>query len=148
MELYKRAESLLYNHTKYMTCRDLLLLEYQELQQRGDVKAQSYREHYGLHTRDPVAEHSERLSRLQSKILRLDKKIFPVKDLIHELTNPYALDAVYYRQLLDVLNYIYFGHNPVKETAALLKITISSIYRRKRKLVKMLIGRAKKLYGK
>ncbi len=141
---WKYAESLLYNFTKYLTYYELISLEYQELRNKGDVNAQSYQEHLSTHTRDPVAEYHEKLTRMLHKINLLLNKIRPVEILIQDLTNPYALDKNFYQGLLDVLCYIYFGHNKVQETACILEIDESTIYRRKRRLVKMLIPYAKK----
>ncbi len=137
---WKRAEYLMYNYTKHLTLIELLSYEYQILNAAGDVKAQSYNEHYGRHTRDPVAEYNDKLDKIMTRIAKLKMKVQPVTSLINELTNPYALDPELYASLHAVLIYIYFGHNTIGETAEYLKLSRSSIYRRKRHLVKMLIS--------
>ena len=136
---WKRAEYLMYNYTKHLTLIELLSYEYQLLNQTGDVKAQSYREHLGLHTRDPVAEHYDKLTMIKNRIAQLKVKVQPVNSLISELTNPFSSNPDFSASLHAVLIYIYFGHNTIDETAEFLKLSSSTIYRRKRRLVRMLM---------
>ena len=145
-DTWRLAERLLYNYTTNLTCRELLIIDYNLIRAHGDIKAQAYTENYNKRRRDAVAEHYERLSSIHSKIRRLERKIMPVKRLIHKLNYPSSDDdKELYHELQDVMLYIYFGHNTMRATAIYLNKSISSLQRRKKRLVRMLIPEAEQM---
>ena len=138
--MYKRAEHLMYNYTKYLICIDLLRDEYEILLSGSDVKIQSYRVNYRSQHSDPVWAYTERKDLILSRINKLETKIIPMKILITDLTNPFALDKVKNAGLFDVLLYVFIGRNSIQDTSIRLQTSKRTIYRRKNILIDMVIN--------
>ena len=84
---------------------------------------------------NPVEARQIKLENLQNRIQRLERCTQPITDMIADLTSPSVREGSDNKALMEVLELLYFGGNIPDVVMSELKITRSTFFRRRRKLV-------------
>ena len=138
---FRYAEKWLYGYKKNIACLEILRGDLQIKESGSDVHAQNYQSQFGVsgEPSSPVHSYLVSIETLRERIRYLERWTIPITKLIADLNSPYTLTGSRNVDLLQVLNFMYFGENPPKEVMNKLKIPDRTFTRRRRELVRVAI---------
>lgn len=111
---YRYTESFLYGYIRNIESYDALTAEIEILRNSGDVRAQSYEiSSHSTGFSAPVEKYLHVLLKLEDKLLRLERKILPVRELHQELIDEQT-DQRQAQQLIIMEKY-YFENIPARQ---------------------------------
>mgnify|MGYP007101887388 CR=1 FL=1 len=140
-EIAQYVEECLQDYPANLTRIEVLKKDLEVLRALGDVKAQNYVKIYNNDSRttpdDPVAQHVQKVMKLEEEIERLKRVTEPLTKMIQDLKSPYALDKSLNSDFIKILGLSYFGRN---QTPIILDATgwsRAGFFRKKKQLAEL-----------
>ena len=122
---------------KNMACLEILRGDLQVQKAGNDVHAQNYQNQFCFsgEPSSPVHSYFVSIETLEERIKYLERWTAPISKMIADLNNPYTLSSSKNTDLLQILNFMYFGDNSPHEVMIELNITKRTFFRRRYELV-------------
>ena len=140
--IYRYAEKCLYDYPMNKSRLKILMEDLRVLRAGSDVHVQQYDKVTGQYyiAYDPVSSYVEKIDRLESLIKRIERNSAPITSLIQDLKTPNATDKSKYLDYVKILELYYFGGNPLDVVAQNIHCSRSTLFYKRRELVRMTIG--------
>lgn len=139
---FRHAEKCLYEYKRNVAGLKVLREDLRVMQAGLDVHAQNYQYTFGFtgEVSNPVHTRVEKIESIQDRIRYLERWTTPITQMIEDLTAEEVLEYSENKNLMEILNLMYFGKNPPESIMEKMKITRSSFFRIRRELVNTTIS--------
>ena len=137
---FRLTEKLLYEYMANLARLEILKDDLHVLRGGSDVKAQNYSlpNFSTTHSHsDPVSFYVERCEKLEEEISKLERFTIPITKLREDLNSTYVLEGSEKFAMKIILEFFYFGGNPLSLVLEKLHISRRNMYDVRTNLVKL-----------
>ena len=141
-DMFKYAEKCLYDYKRNVACLELLRSDLRLERSGTDVHAQNYQYAFNFTgtPANPVEARLLRIERIEERILQLERCTQPISRMIEDLQAPYVHEGSAKADMYPLMELYYFGQNSLTLVLSELHISKPILYKRRRILVRMLMG--------
>jgi hypothetical protein len=136
---FRFAERCLYEYQENVARLATLRQKLAALDASTSAHVQSFEPGHAASHGDPVAIRVLKRESLEEEISRLSRRTEPITRLMADLEAPYVLEGSPKYEMAKVARLYYFGKSGKGQTADKMSVSRSSLYRRRKELIRMTI---------